>query len=91
MEELQVEDEDGGVRQDVGQQQHGVVDVGVVQERVEGQAVEEQKHEQEEDPVEALALDLLVVLLPELKLRVRLRKAEQDLGERPNPWLFKCH
>ena len=45
-------------------------------ERVGGE-----EDDEEGDPVERLALDLLVVLLPQLQLTVRLGQAEQDLGE----------
>ena len=40
-----------------------------------------EEDDEEGDPVERLALDLLVVLLPQLQLTVRLGQAEQDLGE----------
>ena len=45
-------------------------------ERVGGE-----EDDEEGDPVERLALDLLVVLLPKLQLTVRLGQAEEDLGE----------
>ena len=40
-----------------------------------------EEDDEEGDPVERLALDLLVVLLPKLQLTVRLGQAEEDLGE----------
>ena len=47
----------------------------------ECESVGGEEDDEEGDPVERLALDLLVVLLPQLQLTVRLGQAEQDLGE----------
>ena len=40
-----------------------------------------EEDDEEGDPVERLPLDLLVVLLSQLKLTVRLGQPEEDLGE----------
>ena len=47
----------------------------------ECESVGGEEDDEEGDPVERLALDLLVVLLPQLQLTVRLGQAEEDLGE----------
>lgn len=82
MQELQIEHKDGTVSQTVSHDKDEVTLQIVIVNGVDGEGMQSQQHKQKQNPIETLALDLVVMLFTELQLGIDFGEAKKDFGKR---------